>query len=64
MPVITFDGGKLTKDQKAELVCEFTSTAARVTGIQKEAFVILIRENDRENIGSGGELLCDKLKGK
>jgi 4-oxalocrotonate tautomerase len=62
MPVITFDGGKMTKDQKAEIVREFTDTAARVTGINKAAFVILIRENDRENIGSGGELLADKMK--
>ncbi len=62
MPVITFDGGKLNRDQKAELVRQFTEAAHSVTGIRKEAFVILIRENDMENIGSGGELLADKLK--
>lgn len=62
MPIITFDGGKLTKAQKAELVCKFTEIAHKVTGIRKDAFVTIIRENDMENIGSGGELLCDKLK--
>lgn len=62
MPVITFDGGKLTRDQKAELVRQFTDAAHGVTGIRKEAFVVILRENDAENIGSGGELLADKLK--
>ena len=62
MPVITFDGGKMTKEQKNDLVCGLTDVAQKVTGIRREAFVILIRENDPENIGSGGELLCDKMK--
>jgi 4-oxalocrotonate tautomerase len=62
MPVITFDGGKLSKDQKTELVREFTEISHKVTGIRKEAFVIIIHENDMENIGSGGELLSEKLK--
>ncbi len=62
MPVITFDGGKMTKEQKAQIVREFTETAHKVTGIRKEAFVMIIRENDMENIGSGGDLLADKLK--
>lgn len=62
MPIITFDGGKLTREQKAELVSQFTETAHKTTGIHKEAFVVIIRENDRENIGVGGELLADRLK--
>ena len=60
MPVITFDGGKLSKEQKAALVQQFTETAQKVTGIRKEAFVIIIRENERENIGVGGGLLSDR----
>lgn len=51
MPVITFDGGKLSKEQKKDLVCQFTESAHAITGIRKEAFVIIIRENDAENIG-------------
>lgn len=62
MPIITFDGGKLTKQQKSDLVCQFTEVAHKVTGIRKEAFVMIIRENNMENIGSGGDLLCDKIK--
>ncbi len=60
MPVITFDGGKLSKDQKAALVEQMTEAAHTITGIPKQAFVVLIRENDRENIGVGGELLADR----
>ncbi|MCE5323422.1 tautomerase family protein [bacterium] len=60
MPVITFNGKTLTKEQKAQLAQEFTETASKVTGIRKEAFVVLIREYDRENIGVGGVLLADK----
>ena len=62
MPVITFEGGKLTREQKAELVSQFTEAAHKNTKINKEAFVVIIYENDRENIGVGGELLADKLK--
>ncbi|MGD0110546.1 MAG: 4-oxalocrotonate tautomerase DmpI [Armatimonadota bacterium] len=60
MPVITFDGGKLNREQKAALVEQFTETAHKVTGIRKEAFVMIIRENERENIGVGGGLLADR----
>lgn len=60
MPVITFESGKLTKEQKAQLVQDFTEVAHKVTGIRKEAFVVLLHENERENIGVGGVLLADK----
>lgn len=62
MPIITFDGGHLNREQKAELVKEFSEVSARVTGIPQQAFVVIIRENDAENIGVGGELLADKYK--
>jgi 4-oxalocrotonate tautomerase len=62
MPVIRFDGGKLTKEQKTQLVSEFTETAHKTTGIKKESIFVYIYENDRDNIGVGGELLSDRLK--
>ena len=62
MPTIRFDGPHLSKEQKAELVRDFTEAAAKVTGIRKEAFVVMIRENDPENVGVGGELLVERLK--
>jgi len=60
MPIITFDGGKLSKEQKADIVSQFTETAHKATGIRKEAFVVIIRENEADNIGVGGTLLSDR----
>ncbi|HHY99412.1 MAG TPA: 4-oxalocrotonate tautomerase family protein [Firmicutes bacterium] len=60
MPHISVDGPHLTREQKAELVREFTETASRVMKIPKEAFVVMIKENDPENVGVGGKLLADR----
>ncbi|HHT28015.1 MAG TPA: 4-oxalocrotonate tautomerase [Firmicutes bacterium] len=60
MPVITFDGGKLDKAQKAELAKVFTENAARVTNIPATAFVVFFKENDPENVAVGGTLLADR----
>jgi 4-oxalocrotonate tautomerase len=60
MPVITFDGGKLDKAQKAELAKVFTENAARVTNIPVTAFVVFFKENDPENVAVGGTLLADR----
>ena len=60
MPVINLEGTKLSKEQKSELVKELTSLAAKIMNIPKQAFVVLIKENDKENIGVGGQLLADK----
>lgn len=60
MPVITFDGGKLNKAQKAELAKIFTENAARVTNIPAAAFVVFFKENDLENVATGGVLLADR----
>lgn len=62
MPIITFDGPKLTREQKANLVKEFTKIASQVTQIPEHAFVTLIREMEPDNVGSGGQLLSDKQK--
>ncbi|RCW47734.1 MULTISPECIES: 4-oxalocrotonate tautomerase DmpI [unclassified Halanaerobium] len=60
MPHIVFDGPKLSKEQKKELVKNFTDTASKVTNIPKKSFVVMIKENNLENIGVGGELLSEK----
>lgn len=59
MPVITLDGPKLDKEQKAELVKSFSQTASKVTGLPVDAFIVIIREVDAENVGVGDCLLCD-----
>jgi 4-oxalocrotonate tautomerase len=52
----------MTKEQKAEIVQKFTEAAHKVTGIRKDAFIVIIRENERENIGVGGDLLANRVK--
>jgi len=59
LPVITIEGPKLTKKQKAELVKSFSESASRVMGLPVDAMVIIIRETDPENVGVGDCLLCD-----
>ena len=59
MPVITIEGPKLTKEQKAELVKNFAETASKVMGLPTDAMVIIIREVEAENVGVGNCLLCD-----
>lgn len=60
MPVVTIDGGTLDVEKKRTLCCEITDALERAYGHPKSAYIILIRENERENIGVGGELLCDR----
>lgn len=54
MPIITFEAGKLTKEQKKELINKFTNIACEVTNIPKQAFIVSIREMPEENVGVGG----------
>ncbi|MGZ7160964.1 MAG: 4-oxalocrotonate tautomerase DmpI [Methanobacterium sp.] len=60
MPVITIEGPKLNKEQKAELVKEISETASRVMNIPVEAMITIIREVESENVGTGNVLLCDR----
>ncbi len=62
MPVITIDGPKVTREQKAQLVREFVSSASKILNIPEQAFVTLIKENELDNIGNGTQLLSDKYK--
>ncbi|HCW53332.1 MAG TPA: 4-oxalocrotonate tautomerase [Clostridium sp.] len=64
MPVIKMEVSKLTKEQKQTLVKEFTESASRITGIKEEAFVVLIKENEFDNIGVGGKLMSDMNQDK
>lgn len=59
MPVITMESSKLNKEQKEQLVKEFTEVASRITNIPPATFVIYLKENELENIGSGGKLLSN-----
>ncbi len=62
MPVITIEGPQLSKEQKRQLVDSFTKAASNVTKIPEQAFVVLIKENNQDNVGVGGTLLSDSEK--
>ena len=60
MPVITVEGAKLSKEQKSQLAKELTASASSIMNVPEEAFIVLIKENEIENIGVGGTLIADK----
>ena len=60
MPVITIDGPKMSKEQKAKLVKAYAETASEIMGLPVDAMVIIIREVEAENVGTGNILLCDR----
>jgi len=60
MPVITLEAGKLNKEQKSELVKEFTSTASKIMNVPEQAFIVLIKESELDNVGFGGQLLSER----
>lgn len=61
MPVITVEAGKMDRNQKALLVKELTQKASEILNIPEHAFVTLLKENNPDNIGTGGQLLSDKM---
>lgn len=60
MPVINLEIGKLTIEQKREIAKEFTKSTSKITGIPEESIVVIIKENEAENVSTGGTLLSDK----
>lgn len=61
MPVIVFEGGKMDPDSKKELIGRFTTTAAEITGIDPQSFIVYIKENQLDNVGVGGRVLAEVL---
>lgn len=62
MPVIQIDVGKISKEQKTELIKAFTEKASSILNIPEQAFVVLIRENPEDNVGIGGIPLAERNK--
>ena len=44
MPLITIESGKLTKEQKSELINRITRTASEIMNVPEEFFFISINE--------------------
>ncbi len=62
MPRIFFYGPKLDKGKSRDMINSFTKTASRITGIEKSAFEVYLRETTFENVGVAEELSEDKGK--
>ncbi len=62
MPVISYEAGPLSPEQKKELITQLTDVAAEITKIPKHSFTILIKELPLENIGVGGQDLITLFK--
>jgi len=60
MPHIALRGPALSVEAKRELVQKLTEAAAAAYQMPQERFMIHIHEFSKENIASGGLLLCDK----
>ncbi|NMM63620.1 4-oxalocrotonate tautomerase [Clostridium sp. P21] len=61
MPYITLESGKLTKEQKEELIKRLTEVSSEIMHIPSEFFLTTIKELPDENIGIGGKTI-DKTK--
>ena len=57
MPVITIEAGDISKEQKKTLIEGFTKVASETLNIQAQAFVVILKENNADNIGTGGKML-------
>jgi 4-oxalocrotonate tautomerase len=59
MPVIHIDSNKLSREQKRDLVKEITKVTSKIVGLPENTITIIIREVPAEDVGVGGNLLCD-----
>jgi len=63
MPVLTFAGGALKKEQKTALIRSLTRAAAESTGVPAQFFTVVLQEQPDENMGFGGETV-EELKAR
>jgi 4-oxalocrotonate tautomerase len=59
MPVITVAIHPIDQVQKATLIRELTETAARITKVPADKYVIFIDEYDNDSIGLAGQTRSD-----
>jgi len=62
MPIVQISILPQSSEKKAELSKVITDEMYRITGIRKEAIVILFYELPAENVADGGEMLSEKFK--
>lgn len=57
MPYITIEGGRLTDEQKSELIRRLTEVSSEIMNVPKEFFITTIKELPDKNIGIGGKTI-------
>jgi 4-oxalocrotonate tautomerase len=57
MPIITIEAGKMNVGQKEALIQEITKIASGILELPEQSFIVLLKENDNHNVGSGGKML-------
>jgi 4-oxalocrotonate tautomerase len=62
MPTITVEGPHIDIDKKRKLGLGLAEAAAGVYGLPVDKIIVLIKENQPENVFTGGELLFDRWK--
>jgi 4-oxalocrotonate tautomerase len=60
MPVITVEGAPLHFEQKKLLIESLTKVASVIMDVSEKNYIVLIKENDKDNIGLGGCVLSLK----
>jgi 4-oxalocrotonate tautomerase len=62
VPYIHIEAGRMSKEQKEELIAGVTKVASETLNVKPEHFYVLIKENDPDNWGVGGETLSELFK--
>ncbi len=60
MPVIKVECSAMDIDTKEKLIKSLTQTASSIMGIPEAAYVVLLNEMSKDNIGVYGEMLSKK----
>lgn len=59
MPVINFQGAKLSSNQKKELIQKFSEITKEVTHSPDQFITVVIQEYSDDNLGVGGKSVSE-----
>ena len=62
MPVVSINISPQPLEKKTEMAEVLSTELSRITGIQKQSFIVLFNELPKENISVGGKLLSELHK--
>ncbi|MBP9560163.1 MAG: tautomerase family protein [Synergistaceae bacterium] len=62
MPVIKVECAAMNVETKEKLIKSLTQTASSIMGIPEAAYIVLLNEMSKDNIGVGGEMLSKKQR--